>query len=182
MFSAVGLLPASIVGVDVVQLLEGAAAMNRRFREAPAAANPVLQWAAVAHCAEVESGLPAGGLTSRSRQLRGVGAWYDLLRPANRSRQGRGADRDSASMDLVVAECRRDRLVLPAAGMLAGGADPLAGLAGSTWPDLAAGAGRGRDRGALATISLPRIDEHAVGQLLQMLMLATAVGERLARP
>jgi len=39
-FTAVGLLPAAIVGIDVVRLLEGAAAMNRRFREAPVATNP----------------------------------------------------------------------------------------------------------------------------------------------
>ena len=30
--SAVGLLPAALMGLDVVQLLEGAAAMNEHFR------------------------------------------------------------------------------------------------------------------------------------------------------
>ena len=33
----VGLLPAAVMGLDVVQLLEGAAAMNERFRTAPRA-------------------------------------------------------------------------------------------------------------------------------------------------
>jgi len=34
-FTPLGLLPAAVVGIDVVRLLQGAAAMNRRFREAP---------------------------------------------------------------------------------------------------------------------------------------------------
>jgi hypothetical protein len=36
--------------------------------------------------------------------------------------------------------------------------------------------------GATAEILLPRLDEHAVGQLLQMLMLATAIEDRLGDP
>ena len=43
-FSAVGLLPAAIMGVDVVAMLEGGATMNSQFRTAPLGSNPVLDY------------------------------------------------------------------------------------------------------------------------------------------
>ena len=42
--SAVGLLPAALMGLDVVKLLEGAVAMNEHFRTAPPQENIVLQF------------------------------------------------------------------------------------------------------------------------------------------
>ena len=159
-FTAVGLLPASIAGCDVVRLLEGAAAMNRRFREAPVADNPVLQFAAVSRVAAAGSGAAGRGVASTSRQLTAVGAWCDRLRSSSVGTVGAGRGVPPAS--LAVAECRRDRLVLPS-------------------PEPAA-AGQGGDGGATAEIHLPRLDEHAVGQLLQMLMLARAIEDRLGDP
>jgi glucose-6-phosphate isomerase len=159
-FTAVGLLPASIAGCDVVRLLEGAAAMNRRFREAPVADNPVLQFAAVSRIAAAGSGAEGRGVASTSRQLTAVAAWCDRLRPASVGTVGAGRGVPPAS--LAVAEWRRDRLVLPSPGPAA--------------------AGQGGDGGATAEIHLPRLDEHAVGQLLQMLMLARAIEDRLGDP
>ncbi|HEV3416067.1 MAG TPA: hypothetical protein VG056_04620, partial [Pirellulales bacterium] len=46
-FSAVGLLPGSVMGLDVVRLLEGAAAMNERLRTAPIGDNSPLDFAIV---------------------------------------------------------------------------------------------------------------------------------------
>ncbi len=40
--TAVGLLPAAVLGLDLEALLEGAAAMTERFRQAPVGDNPVL--------------------------------------------------------------------------------------------------------------------------------------------
>lgn len=159
-FTAVGLLPASIAGCDVVRLLEGAAAMNRRFREAPVADNPVLQFAAVSRIAAAGSGAAGRGVASTSRQLTAVAAWCDRLRSASVGTVGAGRGVPPAS--LAVGECRRDRLVLPS-------------------PEPAV-AGQGGAGGATAEIHLPRLDEHAVGQLLQMLMLATAIEDRLGDP
>jgi glucose-6-phosphate isomerase len=161
-FTAVGLLPASIAGCDVVRLLEGAAAMNRRFREAPVADNPVLQFAAVSRVATAWSGAPVRGLATRSRQLLPVSSWYERLRSARAGTAGVGAGPGTVLTSLVVGECRRDRLVLPS-------------------PEPAA-AGQGGAGVATAEIHLPRLDEHAVGQLLQMLMLATAIEDRLGDP
>ena len=156
-FTAVGLLPASIAGCDIVRLLEGAAAMNRRFREAPVADNPVLQFAAVSRVAAAGSGAAARSLASTSRQLAAVVAWCDRLRSASVGTVGAGRGVPPAS--LAVAECRRDRL-------------PVAS-SGSDAADLV------RAEGPPAEIHLPRLDEHAVGQLMQMLMLATAIEDRL---
>ena len=46
-FSAAGLLPGSVMGLDIVRLLEGAAAMKERFRSAPIGDNPPLDFAGI---------------------------------------------------------------------------------------------------------------------------------------
>ena len=204
-FTAVGLLPASIVGIDVVRLLEGAAAMNRRFREAPVGDNPVLQFVGVCHLAE-EAGATVRVLSSWSNRLEAVGLWYDQLLSESLGKDGRGATpltavttrdlhsrgqqhqdgrRDKLITNLVVGEPRRDRLALV---HLPGGTaneDRLDDLVGKTWPEMLTAATAGTNEAyaeakrPTADIVLPRIDEHAVGQLLQMLMLATVVEGRL---
>ena len=55
-FTAVGLLPAAILGLDVVRLLEGAAAMNERFRTAAPLENPALAYAGISHLMETMRG------------------------------------------------------------------------------------------------------------------------------
>jgi len=204
-FTAVGLLPAAIVGIDVVRLLEGAAAMNRRFREAPVAENPVLQFVGVCHLAE-EVGATVRVLSSWSSRLEAVGLWYDQLLSESLGKDGKGATpltvvttrdlhsrgqqhqdgrRDKLITNLVVGEPRRDRLVLPPLAGGSGNEDQLDDLVGRTWPEMLAAATAGTNEAyaqagrPTADILLPRIDEHAVGQLLQMLMLATVVEGRL---
>ncbi len=204
-FTAVGLLPAAIVGIDVVQLLEGAAAMNRRFREAPVAENPVLQYVGVCHLAE-EAGATIRVLSSWSNRLEAVGLWYDQLLSESLGKDGQGATplttvttrdlhsrgqqhqdgrRDKLITNLVVGAPRRDRLSLPKLPGDATNEDQLDDLVGKTWPEMLAAATAGTNeayaeaRRPTADILLPRIDEHAVGQLLQMLMLATVTEGRL---
>ncbi|MFM7207428.1 MAG: glucose-6-phosphate isomerase [Planctomycetaceae bacterium] len=205
LLTAVGLLPASIVGIDVVRLLEGAAAMNRRFRESPVAENPVLQYVGVCHLAE-EAGAALRVLSSWSNRLEAVGLWYDQLLSESLGKDGRGATpltavttrdlhsrgqqhqdgrRDKLITNLVVGEPRRDPILLPALGRYAANQDKLDDLVGRTWPEMLAAAVAGTNeayadaRRPTADITLPRIDEHVVGQLLQMLMLATVVEGRL---
>jgi glucose-6-phosphate isomerase len=205
-FTAVGLLPASIVGIDVVRLLEGAAAMNRRFREAPVADNPVLQYVGVSHLAEHDMGATIRVLSSWSNRLEAIGLWYDQLLSESLGKHERGATplttvttrdlhsrgqqhqegrRDKLITNLLVGEPRRDRLTLPKLGPYGHDEDTLDDLVGTSWPDMLAAAAAGtneayaQDRRPTADILLPRIDEHTVGQLLQMLMLATVVEGRL---
>ena len=204
--TAVGLLPASIVGIDVVRLLEGAAAMNRRFREAPVAENPVLQYVGVSHLAEAKMGATIRVLSSWSNRLEAIGLWYDQLLSESLGKHERGATplttvttrdlhsrgqqhqegrRDKLITNLLVDEPRRDRLTLPQLGPYGHDEDVLDDLVGTSWPDMLAAAAAGTneayagDKRPTADIRLPRIDEHTVGQLLQMLMLATVVEGRL---
>ena len=205
-FTAVGLLPASIVGIDVVRLLEGAAAMNRRFREAPVAENPVLQYVGVGHLAEVKMGATIRVLSAWSNRLESLGFWYDQLLSESLGKDEKGATpltavttrdlhsrgqqhqdgrRDKLITNLIVGEPRRDRLTLPKLGRYGHDQDKLDALVGTTWPDMLTAAIGGTNEAyahakrPTADILLPRIDEHVVGQLLQMLMLATVVEGRL---
>ena len=204
-FTAVGLLPAAIVGIDVVRLLEGAAAMNRRFREAPVATNPVLQFVGVGHLAE-ENGASIRVLSSWSNRLEAVGLWYDQLLSESLGKAEKGATpltavttrdlhsrgqqhqdgrRDKLITNLVVGEPRRDPLTLPTLGPYGANQDKLEDLVGTTWPAMLAAAVGGTNEAyaqakrPTADLMLPRVDEHTVGQLLQMLMLATVVEGRL---
>ena len=196
--TAGGLLPAAIVGIDVVRLLRGAAAMNRRLREAPVRDNPVLQYVGICHLADVRAAATIRALSVGSSQLGALGVWYEQLSsaslgaagqgivpPTARGRQHQEGCRDRLVTNLVVAEPRRDPLILPKLAGCAADEDGLDDLVGTRWPtllsaavtsakDAAARAGR-----PAADILLPRIDEHTVGQLLQMLMLATVVEGQL---
>lgn len=156
---AAGLLPAAIAGCDVVRLLAGARAMHRRFVEAPAAANPVLQFAAAARLAEDRLAATAGGLVAWSPQLAAACGWYDAVRP----RRGRATFRTA----VLAGEPRRDPVRVPEGG--------------AAWPErhargvAAARAAAAPDAATPAAILLPRIDEHAFGQLVMMLLLSTAL-------
>jgi len=205
-FTAVGLLPASMVGIDVVRLLEGAAAMNRRFREAPVAENPVLQYVGVCHLAEAKMGATIRVLSSWSNRLESLGLWYDQLLSESLGKDEKGATpltavttrdlhsrgqqhqdgrRDKLITNLIVEEPRRDRLALPKLGPFGHDEDKLDALVGTAWPQMLTAAIGGTNEAyaqakrPTADILLPRIDEHVVGQLLQMLMLATVVEGRL---
>ncbi|MFM8805259.1 MAG: hypothetical protein ACKOK8_15360, partial [Planctomycetia bacterium] len=120
-------------------------------------ANPVLDFAA-------QQGSTPRRLISPLGQLDALCRWH-----------GRLADRAAASLvtALIAGAPRRDPLVVPpwpAGASTGAGGDALAGTA---WPDLAAASTpqpMDTDR-----ILLPRIDEHAIGQLLQFLVLAEAL-------
>jgi glucose-6-phosphate isomerase len=169
-FTAVGLLPAAIAGIDVVRLLQGAAAMNRRFREAPVADNPVLHFAAASRLMAEQGGM-ARVFASPCSQLDAVSRWHGRL-AAHRGLP--------LTTHLVVREPRRDPLVVPALPACAANADGLDHLTGMPWPDLIAAArqNEARSPSPTDTIVLPRVDEHAIGQLLQLLVLARLVASR----
>lgn len=164
-FTAVALLPAAIAGVDVVRLLEGAVAMNMRFAEAPFADNPVCRLLAPAP--GTAAAPSRRRLVTVDERLAAVAAWFERLQAAN------PADGDMVeSLLLTVDEPRRDPLVVPppAAWLPDGDGLPLDGCVGASWTDLDR---RGHVPGVSREIRLPRVDEHAIGQLLQMLLLAT---------
>jgi glucose-6-phosphate isomerase len=89
-FSAVGLLPAAIVGLDVQALLLGAAAMTQRFLSEPFERNPVLQYAAVNHLMNTECGKDTRVLSVWSKKLESLGLWHDQLLSESLGKQGKG--------------------------------------------------------------------------------------------
>ena len=201
--SAVGLLPAAILGLDIVKLLEGAAAMNEHFATAPVEENVVLQYVGVCHLMEEKRGCDIRLLSTWGKRLEAVGLWYDQLLAESIGKNEKGAmpltvvnTRDLHSRGQQHQEGKRDKLITnvtvgtPATEPIAiGGSknnqDQLNELAEKTLVDVleAATAGTNQayreDGRPTATITLPRLDEHTVGQLLQMLMLATVVEGRL---
>ena len=203
-FSAVGLLPAAIMGLDVVRLLEGAAAMNRRFRTAPPGQNPVLDYTGVAHLMEWRRGAAIRVLATWGKRLEAVGLWYDQLLAESLGKDGQGATpitavntRDLHSRAQQHQQGRRDKLItnLYVAPPGLGDAIPIGpcdfnggaldALAHKTFPELLHAALLGtnqayrEDRRPTADLRLPRLDEAALGELFQMLMLATVVEGRL---
>jgi glucose-6-phosphate isomerase len=201
--SAVGLLPAAVMGLDVPHLLEGAAAMNERFRTAPPLENPVLDYVGMARLMEVRRGAVIRVLSTWGKGLEAVGLWYDQLLSESLGKNGQGATpltvvntRDLHSRGQQHQDGRRDKLITNviverthrewiAIERSEFDQDKLNSLSGKTVPEILQAAYSGtnqayaEDYRRTATIRLPRLDEGSLGQLLQMLMIATVVEGRL---
>ncbi|HEV3257532.1 MAG TPA: glucose-6-phosphate isomerase [Gemmataceae bacterium] len=194
-----GLLPAAVMGLDVRALLLGAAAMTQRFLEEPFERNPVLQYAGVNYLMAEEVGKPTRVLSVWSRKLEGLGLWYDQLLAESLGKQGRGptpltavCTRDLHSRGQQHQEGTRDKVInnlvvkAPRAAPIAVGMadrneDELNAFSRKGLPDLMDAALRGTNRAYFeaarptADLVLPVLSEHIMGQLVQMLMLATVV-------
>lgn len=202
-FSPAGLLPAAVMGLDVRALLLGAAAMTRRFLEEPIERNPVLQYAAVNYLMTEEFGKPLRVTAVWSRKLEGIAAWYEQLLAASLGKQGRGPTPLTTVQPGGLAvhgqqllEGPRDRVVnqlvvkspqtVPVAVQMADhNEDDLNALSRRSLADIAQTALTVHNRRLwdtarpAAELIVPTLSEHTVGQLLQMLMLATVVEARL---
>lgn len=202
-FTAVGLLPAAVMGLDIVRLLEGAAAMNRRFCNSLPGDNPVLDYVAAGHLMEVRRGANMRVLSTWGKGMEAMGMWYDQLLAESLGKDGQGATplttvntRDLHSRGQQHQEGRRDKLItnlvvdnprnkpIEVKSSLLN-QDMLNELAGKTLPDIlkAAIAGTNRayedDHRPTTEIRLPSLDEASLGQFFQMMMLATVVEGRL---
>ncbi len=202
-FSAVGLLPAAIMGLDVVQLLEGAAAMNEHFRTAAVGENVVLDYTRICHLMEERRGCDVRLLSTWGKRLEAVGLWYDQLLSESLGKQERGAmpltvvnTRDLHSRGQQHQEGRRNKLITNviidqyereplAIGASDFNQDQLNELADKTLPEVLDAATKGTnqayrdDNRPTADLHLPALNEHVLGQMLQMLMLTTVAEGRL---
>ncbi|NUQ64152.1 MAG: glucose-6-phosphate isomerase, partial [Pirellulales bacterium] len=201
--SAVGLLPGAVMGLDVVRLLEGAAEMNRRFREQPPGSNPVLDYVGVCHLMETRRRANVRVLSTWGKGLEAVGMWYDQLLAESLGKDGQGAlpltvvnTRDLHSRGQQHQEGARDKLITNLVGQRYHpgvltiersdlNQDRLNELSGTTVAEILEAAFRGtnkayRDAGRpTADIRLEPLDETSLGQFFQMMMLATVVEGRL---
>jgi glucose-6-phosphate isomerase len=185
--TAVGLLPASIVGIDIVRLLAGAAAMNERFRNAPAYSNrsslgenPVLDYASVCHLMETICGARIRVLATWSKGLEAAGLWYDQLLSESLGKHERGATpltivntrdlhsrgqqhqegrRDKLITNVIAETVRRDRLSIEKSEL---DQDNLNELAGKTLPDIMGAAVQGTNQ-AYAEDRRPTADLRLYG-------------------
>ena len=202
-FTPAGLLPAALLGLDVRALLLGAAAMTKRFLEEPFERNPVLQFAGVNYLMTEDLHKPLRVLSVWSKKLEGLGRWYDHLLAEGLGKQGRGPTplttvqtRDLYARGQQHQEGPRDRVVNhlvvknPKAPpilvqMADHNEDELNAHARKSLSDLTAATLQGVNQAHFdaarptADLVMPALSEHALGQLMQMLMLATVVEARL---
>ncbi len=206
--TAVGLLPAAAMGVDVVRLLEGAAEMNRRFCNSPpsknqSGKNPVLDYVAACHLMETRRGADVRVLSSWGKGMEAMGLWYDQLLAESLGKDGQGAlplstvntrdlhsrgqqhqqgRRDKLITNMVVAGHKREAIAIKSSAL---NQDRLNELAGKTLPEILKAAEDGTNRAyqddhrPTTEIRLPALDEASLGQFFQMMMLATVVEGRL---
>ena len=203
-FSAVGLLPAAVLGLDVRAMLLGASAMTKRFLEEPFDRNPVLQFAAVNHLMNTEKHKSTRVMAIWSKKLESIGFWYDQLLSESLGKTNQGATpitsvysrdlhsrgqqhqdgtRDKVINNLLVRSPKHAPILI---GMQDRNEDDLNQFSRKGYPDVLEAAFKGTNQAytdaarPTADLILPGITEHTVGQLLQMLMLATVVEGRLA--
>jgi glucose-6-phosphate isomerase len=202
-FTAVGLLPAAVMGLDVRAMLLGASAMTRRFLEEPFERNPVLQYAGVNYLMSTQRDKPVRVLSSWSKKLEALGLWYDQLLSESLGKHGEGptpltvvqtrdlhsrgqqnqdGTRDKVINNLVVKTPRYPPIMI---GMADHNEDDLNQFNRKGLPDVMDAALRGTNQAyyevarPTADLIVPTLTEHTMGQLLQMLMLSTVVEGRL---
>ncbi|MFO1020907.1 MAG: glucose-6-phosphate isomerase [Planctomycetales bacterium] len=204
-FTAVGLLPAAILGIDIVSLLQGAADMTERFKKEPYGNNPVLDYTAVCHLFEKDKGLHIRLLSTWGKRLEAAGLWYDQLLAESIGKEEKGATpltvvntRDLHSRGQQHQEGTRDKLITNVIVGAPNGKplpmprvaddkdqDQLNRLSHKNYADLMAAAVQGTNQAyaevnrPTTDILLPQINAYTLGELLQMLMLATVLEGRL---
>ena len=201
--SPVGLLPAAILGIDVVRLLEGAAAMTEHFATAPINENVVLDYTAVCHSMYQRRNANLRLLSMWSKSLETAGLWYDQLLAESLGKAERGAtpltvvntrdlhsraqqhqegSRDKLINNVIVKSWRCDAQTIPESHL---DQDQLNAIAGKTFPELMTAAIAGTNQAYLddqrptTDLILPKVDEASMGQFFQMMMIATVVEGRI---
>jgi glucose-6-phosphate isomerase len=189
------------MGLDVRALLLGAAAMTKRFLEEPFERNPVLQFAAINYL--MSQSKPIRVMSVWSKKLEALGLWYDHLLSESLGKQGVGptplttvssrdlhsrgqqhqdGTRDKFINNLIVKNPSHPPIMI---GMMDHNEDDLNQFNRKGLPDIQKAALRGVELAyhdvarPTADIIVPALSEHTVGQLMQMLMLATVVEGRL---
>ncbi|MCA9148013.1 MAG: glucose-6-phosphate isomerase [Planctomycetales bacterium] len=202
--SPVGLLPAALLGLDIVKLLQGAVAMTEHFRHAPYSDNAVLNYTAVSHLMERKHNATIRVLQVWSKTLESLGLWYDQLLAESlgkngetgatpltvvntrdlhsRAQQHQEGRRDKMYTNLLVENWRRDPVRIPSSDL---NQDNLNQLAGKSFADLMTAAATGTNQAyngdgrPTADLFIPAVNEHTLGQFLQMMMLSTVIEGRL---
>lgn len=204
-FTAVGLLPAAVLGIDILRLLQGAADITETFRTAPRGENAVLDYTAVGHLLEKHAGLKTRILSTWGKKLEASGLWYDQLLAESLGKHEQGAlpltivnTRDLHSRGQQHQEGVRDKLITNVIVEKPNGAhvaipgaaenrnqDDLNKFAGKTLAEVLNAAIAGTNKAyadvqrPTADLQFPELNAYCLGQFFQMLMLATVLEGRL---
>lgn len=199
--SLAGLVPAALLGINIMKLLEGGRAISEHFRTTKAADNLVLQFAGVNRLVDHTPIVPLRMWCNWCRALDGMSSWYrqllcgclgtelvdlDLLNNASPPAKLLSAPGTKATMPLVnqmvvhnfrfdplslISDISIDKPTLDFAHrnnladvLHATRQQQQIALQSAGWPSV--------------ELSLAQVDEPSLGQLLQLLMLATVVEAR----
>ncbi len=203
--TAVGLLPAAALGVDIVAMLEGAVAMTKLVKEKKVDDNPALSYVAVGHIMEKIHGMHNRVLSTWGKKMEAIGLWYDQLLAESLGKEEKGAfpltvvnTRDLHSRGQQHQEGIRDKLITnmiienPVKAALdiphvpaEADKDQLNKFAGKGMPEVMSAAIKGTNKAyadvnrPTADIFIPHLDAHALGEIFQFFMLATVIEGRL---
>ena len=200
--SSVGLLPAALVGIDVEQLLKGAADMDERCRSDDVAQNPAGAFACLQHAADTQLKAPIHVMLSYSDRLYLTADWFRQLWAESLGKDNRGptpvkalgaTDQhsqvqlymegpfDKTITMLAVTDRAIDMAIPPEYPNI----DALSYLGGHSLAELL-DAERQATAQALAqrgrmnmTIEIPTLSAHTMGQMFMMLQIATVYGGAL---
>jgi glucose-6-phosphate isomerase len=171
------------MGLDVVRLLEGGAAMSERFRAAPIGDNPPLDFAGVLRLMVESRGAVKPRFVPWGRGL-GVAAkmfecvFADWIASFKSEISNLKSQMPELSVNTVAESVRRDRI---GTGVAPLGNNPSTMRTEKTLPDLQAAAIEAAKAAAAAAgrpsvdIRLPALDESSLGQLFQMMSLSLRV-------
>jgi glucose-6-phosphate isomerase len=198
--SPVGLLPAAAAGADIEALLDGAAAMEARCRSGSPLENPALLFASVMHLADVKRGRRIHVVMPYADGLRDLGDWFVQLWAESLGKSERvgptpfravGATDQHSSLQLMM-EGPNDKIVALIAVQTPRADVPLtvpevyrehaeiAYLHGHSMRELidaeqiATEAALWRAGRPTLTVTVPRLDARAMGELVMFFELATA--------
>ncbi|MDA7950395.1 MAG: glucose-6-phosphate isomerase [Pirellulaceae bacterium] len=202
-FSAVGLLPAAVMGIDILSFLLGAVSTNEHFYSEKELDNQVLQYVAVQILCEQKNNQKIRVLSIWNKSLESFGFWYDQLLSESLGKDEQGATpltvvntRDLHSRAQQHQEGRRDKVITNliiqkpqegplVVGDLSSNEDQLDEISGLTYPQLMQAAILGTnqayrdDNRPTLDITLPEVSPAFLGQLFQYFMLTTVVEGRV---
>ena len=201
--SSVGVLPAALLGLDCIRLLEGACAMNEHFKTAPLEDNIVMQYVSVNHLLAKHRSKSIRVMSVWTKALESFGLWHDQLLAESNGKNGVGVTplttvntrdlhsrhqqhqqgaNDKVFNNLIVDNYRHDAMPI---GRSDRNQDGLNDIADKTLPDIMKAAIQGTndalhaDGRPTTDLIIPELDTFALGQLFQMMMIATVIEGRL---
>lgn len=201
--SSVGVLPAALLGLDCIRLLEGACAMNEHFKTAPLEDNIVMQYVSVNHLLAKHRSKSIRVMSVWTKALESFGLWHDQLLAESNGKNGVGVTplttvntrdlhsrhqqhqqgaNDKVFNNLIVENYRHDAMPI---GRSDRNEDGLNDIADKTLPEIMNAAIQGTndalhaDGRPTTDLIIPELDTFALGQLFQMMMIATVIEGRL---